>query len=197
MSNNITQARYHKRTTFQQLSPPLVLTKPQGGFFPWKGHATRDAGNISIGEHAKQTAALNPDRLKVVLAAMNDVARRIEALEARRAAPQPTHDAPCACAGGTLFREPDDSAVLLQGNRSTFISPLHRRPSGEPDVFDITPPTATRDTKEKTMPTRPAGLAPNNHIEGRQAKMRSTLSFADRLRRHLTRDATNGVIFGE
>ena len=77
-------------------------------------------------------------------------------------------------------------AVLLGAdNSTTFISPLHRRPDGAPDTFKI---LQTRDAQDTAMPTRNPGLAPNNHIEGNQKKLRDKLSFADRgateLRRH-------------
>jgi len=214
MSNNITQARYHKRTTFQQLSPPLVLTKPQGAFFPWaKKTTTRDAGNISIGEHAKQRKALDPARLQPILAMMRDVGDRIARLEARRAAPQPapTHDAPTNPLARTLVTgaTPNGGAVLIGADgRETFINPTHRNTRGAPDTFEITP---TRDApfrlfpktkaKDAAMPTpRHPGLAPNRfittHADQRgfndaaygtqfgERNSRFTSAEADRLARH-------------
>jgi hypothetical protein len=172
--------------TFHALGPPLSLPTKGEVFFPWqKRAATRDSTNGPIGEHLKKRMALDPDRLKIVLAAMQDVGRRITALEAARAAPQPTQDAPCAC-HGTLVTQPDGGAVLLGEDGQTFMSPTHRNPKGQPDTFNILP---TRDAKDKQM-TRHPGLAPLNHV-------RDNLTFADRLRKSFADTTANGATYGE
>jgi len=179
MAHPVIQSRRYK--TFTQVSPPLTLTRPGGEmFFPWKGHATRDAASsathASIGAVAKQAVALDPARLTKVLAVMRDVGDRIARLEAKRAAPQPapTHDAPSKPLAGTLVTGATlgGGAVLIgEDGREVFINPTHHRSNGAPDSYAFTP---TRDgpprlfskkTKDAVMPTpRNPGLAPNRFI---------------------------------
>ncbi len=172
MPGLVSKQRNFKKRVFTQISAPITL-HDHGAFYPWAKTATRDAANI--GEHIKRKAALDPARLQPVIAAMNDVARRIEALEARRAAPQPmpTQDAPSNPLAGTLVTgaTPNGGAVLLgEDARTTFVSPTHRNARGAPDTFEITP---TRDgvprlfpkkAKDAAMTTRNPGLAPNRFI---------------------------------
>jgi LysM repeat protein len=154
------------------------------------GAPARDAATHGpISEHVKSLQAQHPDPLLKIVEIMNAIGERIEALEAKRAAarlaPQPTHDQhPCTCAEGTLFREPDDSAVLVRrGGREVFASPTRRNARGEPDVFALTP---THDAKKDTPMSHHPGLAPRNH-----------LSFADRLRRSFGDTSANGATYGE
>lgn len=126
MVSSIIRTRNHKRA-FYQLDPPLTLHE--------KNPRTMTHDNANIGAHIKQRAALNPDRLKIVLAAMNNIGSRILALEQRKAAAlapppiQPTQQ-PAAPTRDKSFR-----ARLL----SQF-------------------------TKDTTMPTRNPALVPNGHL---------------------------------
>jgi len=124
-----------------------------------------------------------------------------------RAIIAPTHDAPCACAEGTLFANaaPNGGAVLLNNNGTTIVSPTNRRPSGTPDVYNITRDGVPRlfpktKAKDAAMPTpRSNMLAPNGHLtfhlhtikppHTRDAaygenRSRFTSAEADRLSRH-------------
>jgi LysM repeat protein len=169
MVSSIIRTRNHKRA-FYQIDPPLTLHE--------KNPRTMTNDNANIGAHIKQRAALDPDRLKIVIAAMNNIGSRILALEQRKATalaapqPAPTHDAPCSCKEGTLFTQPDGRAVLVgEDGREVFINPTHRGARGEPDTLAFTP---TKDsfrqrllnsmTRDTTMPTRNPALAPNGHL---------------------------------